>query len=232
VLDRPTIAESKVEWWNEEFPQYKLSSAGRVNLDESATETEYSTDADQLYGIMQIYRHKMIDDDAWPVRVRAFYKEWKSWKARCALLDFTDLIEVAYRDVSNAPGFPVMGFFDEVQDFTRVEIELCRKWGREMQYIMMAGDDDQGIYDFKGATCDAFLDPPIDDDHKRILQQSFRVPRAVQALAEKWISKVRRREEKAYKPRDDARPKEDNNHGDGPDGARLYDYNARCRSER
>ncbi len=66
---------------------------------------------------------------------------------------------------------------------------------------MMAGDDDQCLYRFKGATPDAFLNPPIPDDHKRFLPKSYRLPRLVHGLAEEWISKVKVREPKKYEPR-------------------------------
>ena len=68
----------------------------------------------------------------------------------------------------------------------------------------MAGDDDQTIYSFTGATPEAFLDPDIPDDHKIILKQSFRVPRAVHGLAENLIKTVTRRQAKEYLPRDAA----------------------------
>ncbi len=58
------------------------------------------------------------------------------------------------------------------------------------------------IYSFTGAGPDAFLDPDIPDDHKIILKQSYRVPRAVHRLAEGLIKTVTRRQPKEYLPRD------------------------------
>ncbi len=57
------------------------------------------------------------------------------------------------------------------------------------------------IYGFTGATPDAVLDPEIPDDHKIILKQSYRVPRAIHARAVRWIEQVTRRQEKSYLPR-------------------------------
>jgi hypothetical protein len=48
---------------------------------------------------------------------------------------------------------------------------------------------------------DAILDPDIPEDHKIILKQSFRVPRAVHGVADKLIRQVTRRKEKIYLPR-------------------------------
>lgn len=60
------------------------------------------------------------------------------------------------------------------------------------------------IYSFTGATPEAFLDPDIPDDHKIILKQSYRVPRAVHRLAEGLITQVTRRQAKEYLPRNEA----------------------------
>ena len=57
------------------------------------------------------------------------------------------------------------------------------------------------IYGWAGASPDAVLDPEIPESHKIILKQSYRVPRAVHAVANDWIWQVSRRQEKIYLPR-------------------------------
>lgn len=64
-----------------------------------------------------------------------------------------------------------------------------------------AADDDQTIYSFTGATPEAVLDPDIPADHKIILKQSYRVPRAIHCQAMRLIKQVTRRQEKDYLPR-------------------------------
>jgi len=113
----------------------------------------------------------------------------------------TDMIDLAIQDVGTAPGNPDIGFFDEVQDFTPLELALIRKWGAHMERVVLAGDDDQAIYGFKGATPDAFLKPDIPDSDKIVLSQSYRLPASVHAAAEHWIHQVGHREEKLYDPR-------------------------------
>jgi DNA helicase-2/ATP-dependent DNA helicase PcrA len=63
-------------------------------------------------------------------------------------------------------------------------------------------DDDQTIFSFCGATPEAFLTPEVPQDHKIILKQSYRVPRAVHSLANSLITQVGRRQVKEYLPRD------------------------------
>jgi superfamily I DNA/RNA helicase len=59
------------------------------------------------------------------------------------------------------------------------------------------------IYSFAGASPEAFLDPDIPADHKFVLKQSYRVPRAIHAFAERLIRKVSRRQPKEYLPRNE-----------------------------
>lgn len=203
ALGRPPLADDTklIKEWNEEYPMYAMSGA-KGDIDEGGCDATYTTDGDEIYAELQILRHRLIPEEEWSNRVLAFNEKWRRFKAHKFALDFTDLIEQASLVCDTAPGHPVIGFFDEVQDFTRLEIGLVRKWGAKMDYVMMAGDDDQSLYDFKGATPDAFLDPPVDDEHKRVLSQSWRVPRAIQTLAEGIIRQVSRREPKVYSPRD------------------------------
>jgi DNA helicase II / ATP-dependent DNA helicase PcrA len=110
------------------------------------------------------------------------------------------MIEIAYENVDNALNNPSIGFFDEAQDFTPLELALIRKWGKQMEYIVIVGDDDQLLYSWLGASTDVFL--AGEPDIKKVLSQSYRVPRAVHAYAEKWIAQIANREPKEYRPRD------------------------------
>jgi hypothetical protein len=80
-------------------------------------------------------------------------------------------------------------------------LALARKWGNQWDYFYVAGDDDQAIFSFQGATPDAFLDPPLPDEQKVILRKSHRIPSDVHKFAETWIRRVGRREQKEYLPR-------------------------------
>jgi superfamily I DNA/RNA helicase len=202
ALGRPPVAETKTEEWNRYAPEFKLSGSG-ASLDESAVDQVFTTDADETFSKYQVLRAKMIPENMWPQSVMLFGRKWDAWKKENYYVDFTDMIAICERDHKTAPGDPRVGFFDEVQDFTPLELSLIRKWGSQMDFFLLSGDDDQAIYAFKGASPDAFLDPPVPDDHKRILSQSYRVPRQVQKVAQKWVEKLSRREPKEYKPKDE-----------------------------
>lgn len=202
-IDRPEVAGSEqIADWNRRHPHYQMS-AGFTGLDESPVEVRGGTDGDRLMSEVENYRARMIPVEAWPsVTARRFFQEWTDWKLRKEVVDFTDMIELAIEVSTEAPGSPVVGYFDEVQDFTPLELALVRHWGRRMERVILAGDDDQCIYSWKGSSPDAFLDPPIPDDRKRVLAQSFRVPREVHEVSQRWVAHLTRREPKEYAPRD------------------------------
>lgn len=58
------------------------------------------------------------------------------------------------------------------------------------------------IYTFSGASPDSLITDGFPDDHKIVLKQSYRVPRAVHTVASRWIAKCTKREPKAYEPND------------------------------
>jgi superfamily I DNA/RNA helicase len=202
-LDRPVIAETKIKEWNEAYPHLELSGAS-VDVDGGLSEQVGKTEADEYMAQVQRLRGALVPEEAWPSRVLLdFHELWNDWKAQHDYLDFTDLIETATKQLVAAPGDPRVGIFDEAQDFTPLQLKLVRKWASYMDHIITIGDDDQILYAWAGCTPDAFLSDLIPEERKVVLSQSYRVPRAVQRLAEDWISRVKRRQPKEYRPRDE-----------------------------
>lgn len=206
TLGGPRIAEASVEEWNKENPHLQITSVkkqGRLDGEESLEESDAGSgkDGDRLLEQLNRWRGWMLPREAWPATVREFAARWQAYKQSLGLLDFTDLIEACFQEVPVAPGSPAVIFTDEAQDLNRRQLSLIRKWGERANYFILAGDDDQTVFSFTGATPDAMLDPDIPADHKVILKQSYRVPRAVHRLADKWIRQVKRRQEKIYLPR-------------------------------
>ena len=79
-----------------------------------------------------------------------------------------------------------------------MQLKLIRKWGQLADYYVLAFDDDQTLYGFIGATPSAILDAEIPEDHKVILRQSYRLPRAIHQFADVLIHRVSRRQEKGH----------------------------------
>lgn len=205
ALGSPEIAEGHLKEWNDACgePGWHLSG-GRISLeDEGDVDVTDGQDAgDPIMRDIQQLRARMVPHELWPVSAEAFWQRWSEWKDETGFVDFTDLIERCLGLSEFAPGAPDVGFFDEVQDFTKLELSLVRHWGSGMEYVVLAGDDDQCLYRFKGASPDAFMLPDMDTEHRRVLAQSYRVPVAAWEYASRWIDQLSHREEKAYLPRD------------------------------
>lgn len=203
AIGAPPVAEEHLKDWNRRHPEYVMSAAWRPTTEEpSPPEFLGEAEGDVVMHRLDHLRARMVPEESWPLQVRSFHRKWSQWKTDAGVVDFTDMIDRALSETIEAPGEPVVGYFDEVQDFTPLELALVRHWGRRMERVILGGDDDQCLYRFKGSTPDAFLDPPISDDRKYILDQSYRVPRAVHRVAQRWVEHLSRREPKDYKPRD------------------------------
>mgnify|MGYP001055330459 CR=1 FL=1 len=205
ALGGPEIAEANVDEWNRAHPHLAITPArkqGKLDGEESIEEEGDSTkEGDRLLQQLNRYRGLMIDRALWPPMLRDFEKKWTEHKHAHGVLDFADLIDTCLRDVAVAPKNPAVIFADEAQDLNKMQLALIRKWGERANYFILAGDDDQTIYSFTGASPEAMLEPDIPEDHKIILKQSYRLPRAVHRVAEALIRQVTRRQEKIYLPR-------------------------------
>lgn len=197
ALGRPVLAETKLQEWNEEYPSLALSG-GRVDIDGGADEDVREINSDHTFAEMNRLRARMVAANLWPSHVQAFAATWSAWKRSNGLMDFTDLVEIAYQDISIAPGDPRVVVGDEAQDFSALQMALMRRWGRYADWFVLVGDEDQTIFTFNGASPDAMLSPELPPERIQILRQSYRVPRAVKDAAEKWIHQCSRRQAKEY----------------------------------
>lgn len=201
LIGRPeVIGKDSISEFNKEFPAFRLSGKGfNVSVEDKQSEVNYGqTMGDYLLHETQVMRARLIPRQYWKQNVRMFDNAWEKFKKVYGVIDFTDMIENAleYEDI---PNNAKIGFFDEAQDFTPLEFKVIRKWAKNMEHIIFSGDDDQLLYSWVGATPDSLIEGDADI---RILSQSYRVPKVVQAYAEKWIKQVSKRQNKEYKPRD------------------------------
>jgi superfamily I DNA/RNA helicase len=176
--------------WNEAHPNMALS-AGRI-LDEDNSAPNFGpTEADAAYADYNNQRARLTERAAWQQSTLFFAKIWEHWKHEQLLLDFTDLLEVAFRDTDTAPSSPSVIFADEAQDFSALEMALLQKWGNAAGRLVIVGDPFQSLYEWRGADADVVF-PPIGSRNGdyRILGQSYRVPQAVHTAAMCWIAKM------------------------------------------
>jgi DNA helicase-2/ATP-dependent DNA helicase PcrA len=215
ALGCPKIAETEKETikaWNELHPNFAITgrSAGGLT-DEAGTDdgngATGATHGDRLLDSIKIRRNRMVSQRLWQREQVEFHKEWTAFKKEVDMVDFTDLIELGISKLARAPGDPRVIFVDEAQDFTNLQLALIRSWAVMMEYMVLVGDDDQSLYTWAGVSPDAMINPPIADDKKRVLKQSYRVPAAILERATRMIQRVALREPKEYQPRVDRKTK-------------------------
>jgi len=202
AIGRPKVLTPEdIKAFNKQHPAFRITGTTfNISIEDKAEVFEtIDSMGDYLLHEVNVLRAKMVPRSKWRRNLRAFDTAWEKFKKAYGIIDFTDMIERAL-DVDVAPSNPKVGFFDEAQDFTPLEFAVIRQWGQHMEHIVFSGDDDQLLYGWIGATPSSLLEG---EANTRILSQSYRVPRAVQEYAEKWIKQVSKRQEKEYKPRDE-----------------------------
>lgn len=121
-----------------------------------------------------------------------FLSEYETFKTEIGKVDFVDMLEMAIG--KGTLGVKVM-LVDECQDLSELQLDIIREWSSDLDYLYLAGDDDQAIYAFMGSSEYGFLDYPA--DRETILHTSYRCPEIIGKEAERIISKVSRRREKS-----------------------------------
>lgn len=207
LMDCPKLAEVNSAEFSEAYPHFAIKAGkGAVSaMDDGALPVAEDGGGlgkgDELLARYSLARNKLTPRELWPGSLLSFAAAWEGWKADTGYLDFTDLIEKALAELPEYEGKQV-ALIDEAQDLTPLQLSLARQWGEKMKTFVLVGDDDQAIYGFAGASPEAFLARELPPEHEIVLGQSYRVPRAVQAAAQKWIAGVARRKVKDYQPRD------------------------------
>lgn len=201
-IGRPPVAQDRkhLDDWNATCSSlYRLTPAAS-NMDGLAAETAGQESGDEWLAKVEINRHQLIPEDDWLDPVRRFYNAWRSWKEKNEYVDFTDMMELAL-GTEHCPGMPAVLIIDEAQDCSRLEMKLVRHWGEACEQYVLAGDADQSIYEFRGASADAFMSMDVDEANVYTLDQSYRVPVEIQKYARRWIQKIEHRHDVEYKPK-------------------------------
>jgi len=205
ALDRPELMETYegISEFNETVPTpLKLSGGARsdkTGFDIGSTDG-FKTEGDGRHAEYMRLRARMTPRELWPQDVEAFALRWEQYKADTDSIDFTDMLELSLRDVDAAPDYPRVIVADEVQDMSKLSMSLLWKWAERADEIVTAGDADQSIFGFAGADPQVFRDRPA--EKTKLLEQSYRVPRAVHEYACQWIRQNTDRDDVRYLPRD------------------------------
>jgi len=118
-----------------------------------------------------------------------------NYKKTYNLDDYTDMIEKFVLNSDKCPQFEVV-FIDEAQDLSPIQWKMFDILKTKSTDVFLAGDDDQAIFAWAGADVNRFIDEPAEEE---ILEQSERIPLAVQELSNTIINRIQgKRKEKIY----------------------------------
>lgn len=153
-------------------------------------ESSSSTNGKDVLHAAERLRHMRVNLDEWPPVVKDFQLAWTEFKDEHELIDFTDMIERAVLQCSVAPGNPWVILVDEAQDLSKLERDLILKWGDRAGAVMLVGDPLQTLYAFRGSDPYFFKDDTVPDDKRKVLSQSYRVPKQVLEASRHWVSRM------------------------------------------
>lgn len=139
------------------------------------------------------------DDDLSWWEVERVARGLEEFKRSRTLHDYTDMLQL-FVETGWKPPLQVL-FVDEAQDLSMLQWRVVEKLATGCRRIVVAGDDDQAIYNWAGAAVDYFVDMP---GQVRVLDRSWRVPRDIQRVANNIIEQVRHRRPKDWAPREEA----------------------------
>lgn len=176
------ISESdKSEFCKKQGVEYKKSNKGDVY------EIRSSTLGEQLFNIKKYLVENMLEFEMWEkctgvedfvdldsTQVRHFLDEWENYKKKEGKIDFDDMLLFVYKNKIKPP-FSVL-YWDEYQDVTPIQHEICKMWAKDCEKVVIAGDPNQCIYDFWGASPKFFDEwnvKPV------ILKHSYRLRRNI-----------------------------------------------------
>jgi len=143
------------------------------------------------------YRELTSDRSVTLPQLQKFKTEVEKYKLEHECMDFTDILE---EWVKNGWVPPVTHIIvDEAQDFSKLQWRIIKKLTEKTEFTIIAGDDDQALYEWNGASPDNFIDLEVDETI--VLPISYRIPAQVHDLATAISARIRHRIKKEFKPR-------------------------------
>jgi DNA helicase II / ATP-dependent DNA helicase PcrA len=124
-----------------------------------------------------------------------FARTLDNFKQAYQLLDFSDFL-----DEVHTPLDLDLLIIDEAQDLTRQQWDFARRVGARAKRVIIAGDDDQAIFQWSGADLRTFLSL---NGVLRVLPISYRLPEEIWRKTNQIAQTIRRRKDKYWQSRDE-----------------------------
>ena len=145
---------------------------------------------------LQNFYDSRILDYPWEELIWA-YRSFEDYKQTYNKFDFTDML-TQYVEFGPIPKLDVV-IVDEAQDLTKLQWNMCEKiWGNS-ERVYISGDDDQAIFRWAGADIEHLIRM---EGNVSVLKQSYRCPVEVHKVAHDIVTRISKRREKEWNPRD------------------------------
>lgn len=132
-------------------------------------------------------------------KFKMFYESYASWKSTYGYVDFNDMLQIGLK--VRMRHFDAV-FLDEAQDLSPLQWRVFERVIANSSEVIIAGDDDQAIFEWSGADphgMDDFV--TRHDGEVGVLAQSWRVPKASYNMAHDFaLAPISRRVDKKFYP--------------------------------
>ena len=177
-----------------------------LNANSQIEDNGQSMQKNPFMRIIELARNNMVNiDTQWRrsqghveggfEELERIYGTYIKYKQEHELYDFNDmLLELVNEGV--VPSLPVI-IIDEAQDLSMLQWYAVILLAKSTKHIYIAGDDDQAIFKWAGAIPEMLMRTP---GNKKVLNQSFRIPKRVYDVAESVANKIKVRVKKEWSP--------------------------------
>ena len=121
------------------------------------------------------------------------HKGLKKFKDSRGLFDYTDMLEM-YIEQGYVPELELL-VVDEAQDLSKLQWKMVHKLSKKAKRVVVAGDDDQAIFQWAGADLAYFVQL---EGKVRVLNKSYRIPKNIYKTADAIINRVAIRRQKVW----------------------------------
>lgn len=146
---------------------------------------------------LRAYWESQPDEDIYWYELERLQQTLLKYKEANDRRDFTDVIH-AFNKEPRVPECRIL-IVDEAQDLSPIQWKMVQIIGNYAEHIFVAGDDDQAIFRWAGATPDILIGL---EGTRRVLPKSYRIPPSVQLLANRVVQRIDRRVHKSWEPRE------------------------------
>lgn len=127
------------------------------------------------------------------LKLKQYAETLKKYKQKNYLCDFTDMI-TRYITQCHAPEFDIL-LIDEAQDLSKIQWDMVKKLAKNSKKTILAGDDDQAIFQWNGADVKQFIELDVP---ARVLEKSYRLPYPIYAKAIDVRTRIQSKRQKVF----------------------------------